>query len=76
MLPGCSYSKENFLLLNIPPVGKLQNQGTVFNAKCVWQIIVGIYYEQVGGGAITPLESRIKIDVILLLIVLSECSEE
>ena len=71
-----SLRKIFLIISNVPPISELQHQGAVLNTKGVRQIIVGINYEQVGSGPVTPLKPCIKIDVILLLIVLSERRKE
>jgi len=58
--------------LVVPPVSKLQYKGAVTNKKRVGVIIISVHEKQVRGGAITPLQPCIKIDVLLLVIVLDE----
>jgi hypothetical protein len=71
----CSFSKwrrSQRMRLVVPPVSELQYKGTVTNKKGVGIIIICVHKKQVGGRAITPLQPRIEIDVLLLIVVLNE----
>ena len=61
---------------NVPPIREFEHERAVFDAKRIRQIIVGIHNEEIGCGAVTPLQASIQIDIVLLLVVLRKGGKE
>ena len=63
-------------VLKIPPVRKLQHDGSVSHIKCFRKIVVGVNNEQVGCRLVSPLETGVEVYIFLLFVVLCKSRKE
>ena len=55
----------------VPPISKLQNQGAISDSKWRRIIVIRKNKKKITGWFITPLKTGIQIDILLLVIILT-----
>jgi len=67
---------QEMVMLNIPPIGELNNERMILYGHIRRKIVICVYNEQIRRRPVSPLKARVQVHIILLFVILQKGGPE